>query len=201
MRLRRRREPVDSTAGDRVRVAELFTTIQGEGLLTGVPSTFVRLSGCNLRCAWCDTPYASWAPEGEQMDVAAVFDRVAGLGLEHVVLTGGEPMMFKELVQLCAELRRCGRHVTVETAGTLDLPIECDMLSISPKGESSVPDGPAGDRHRGAMWRPDMAAKLVGRQREAGRDWQVKFVVQQPGGLPGRCLPLVRCPGRATIAP
>ncbi len=80
-----------------MKVAEIYQSVQGEGLLTGVESTFVRTSGCNLRCWYCDTPFASWAPEGEDLSVEEIFARVVELEAMHVVLTGGEPMLFAEI--------------------------------------------------------------------------------------------------------
>src|SRR3954467_14506864 len=102
-----------------MKLSELFFSIQGEGKLTGVPSVFVRVSGCNLRCVWCDTPYASWNPEGAEMSPEQIVAEVAGFGAWHVVLTGGEPMMFKEVVPLIGALKSRRMHITVETAGTL----------------------------------------------------------------------------------
>ena len=122
-----------------MRIAEIFRSIQGEGCLTGTESAFVRTSGCNLRCSYCDTPYASWTPEGEDLSVDEIAARVDQLDRNHVVLTGGEPMLFAELIPLAARLRRSGRHITIETAGTLYLPLECDLMSISPKLSNSTP--------------------------------------------------------------
>src|SRR5438477_10105679 len=81
-------------------ISEIFHSLQGEGELTGVPSVFVRTSGCNLRCNWCDTPYASWNPEGEILSVEQVLTEIARYPARHVVLTGGEPMIAKELPAL-----------------------------------------------------------------------------------------------------
>ena len=78
----------------RLRLSELFTSVQGEGGLVGVPSVFVRLSGCNLRCVWCDTPYASWNPEGPTLDADEIADQALATGIRHAVITGGEPMLF-----------------------------------------------------------------------------------------------------------
>src|SRR5436190_3125991 len=101
-------------------ISEIFYSIQGEGELTGVPSVFVRTSGCNLRCTWCDTPYASWNPEGEQRSVAQIVTAVEGFPVaKHVVLTGGEPMIAKDIRGLAAELKTKGRHITIETAATI----------------------------------------------------------------------------------
>ena len=169
-----------------MRIAEIFRSIQGEGRLTGTRSVFVRVSGCNLRCSYCDTPYASWNPEGEDLSVAEIVDRVQGLArppsetapavVEHVVLTGGEPMLFAELIPLSAALRRAGRHVTIETAGTLYLPVECDLMSISPKLSNSFPppdrDPRWSRRHRLNCHVPEVIRRLA-----AEYDYQLKFVV------------------------
>src|ERR1051326_5564303 len=103
-----------------MKISELFYSIQGEGKLAGVPSVFIRTSGCNLRCTWCDTPYASWNPEGKEMPVAEIAREVARLSgdkTRYVVITGGEPMMFKETADLIVAMKEAKRHVTVETAG------------------------------------------------------------------------------------
>ncbi len=114
-------------------IAETFDSIQGEGSLLGTPSFFIRTAGCNLRCTWCDTPYASWDAAGDQRSVASLVEEVQRSGRKHVVLTGGEPLMFPGLVELNDALRASGCHVTVETAGTLELPLTCDLLSCSPQ--------------------------------------------------------------------
>ena len=94
-------------------VSEIFYSIQGEGKLTGVPSVFVRTSGCNLRCRWCDTMYASWRPEGDEMTVGAIVDAVCAFPAQHVVVPGGEPMVAMGGAELRAALREKGRHWTV----------------------------------------------------------------------------------------
>jgi 7-carboxy-7-deazaguanine synthase len=159
-----------------MRVVEIYRSVQGEGFLTGVPSVFVRASGCNLRCWFCDTPYASWQPEGRDMAVDEIVSQVEEWETEHVVVTGGEPMLYAELIPLCARLRAVGRHVTIETAGTLFLPVACDLVSISPKFASSAPDARYHSRwhrrHQRERHRPDVIRKLV-----AQSEYQVKFVV------------------------
>src|SRR6266566_4395256 len=115
-----------------MKVAELFYSIQGEGKLAGLPSFFVRASGCNLRCTWCDTPYASWEPEGEEMTVPEMTARVAEVGARHVVLTGGEPMLMAEIVELCDALKARGHHITIETAATVYKELKLDLASLSP---------------------------------------------------------------------
>src|SRR3954470_9597074 len=96
-------------------ISEVFYSIQGEGQLTGVPSVFIRTSGCNLRCSWCDTPYASWQPEGEEVALDALVERALVYPARHFVLTGGEPMIAKGIAELAATLRVTGGHITIET--------------------------------------------------------------------------------------
>src|SRR5471032_2707742 len=103
-------------------VSEIFYSIQGEGELAGIPSVFVRASGCNLRCTWCDTPYASWNPQGEDVTVAEIARQVAEHRTRHVVITGGEPMIMPEIVELCSVIKSAGHHVTIETAATVFAP-------------------------------------------------------------------------------
>ncbi len=162
-----------------MRIAEIYTSIQGEGLLTGTPSVFVRASGCNLRCCFCDTPYASWRPEGEDLSVDEILDAVNRHEVRHVVVTGGEPMLFAEMAPLTEALRAQGRHITIETAGTLYLEFACDLMSISPKLANSTPpvaqDPRWHARHERTRHRPDVAQRLMTRY-----DWQLKFVVDQP---------------------
>ena len=83
-----------------MKIAEIFYSIQGEGMLVGTPSVFVRTSGCNLRCVWCDTPYTSWEPEGEEVALEEILARVARYRAHYVVVTGGEPMIAPEIVPL-----------------------------------------------------------------------------------------------------
>jgi 7-carboxy-7-deazaguanine synthase len=161
-----------------MKIAEIYKSVQGEGLLTGVESTFVRASGCNLRCWYCDTPYASWQPEGDDLGEHEILARVAVLGAQHVVLTGGEPMLFAELLPLAASLRERGQHITIETAGTLYLPVACSLMSISPKLANSTPSaeraGRWSERHDRARHVPEVIRRLV-----AEYPYQFKFVIDQ----------------------
>src|SRR5690349_12088167 len=115
-----------------MKICEIFYSIQGEGKLLGVPSVFVRASGCNLRCVWCDTPYASWDPQGEDVSVDEIVRRVSAHEANHVVVTGGEPMIMPEVVALCDALKSHGHHITIETAATVYKPgTKVDLASLS----------------------------------------------------------------------
>ena len=162
-----------------MRIAEIFHSIQGEGELAGVPSVFVRTSGCNLRCAGCDTPYASWNPEGVEMTVNEIADAVQKHPSRHVVLTGGEPMISRGIRELAQTLRQLGKHITIETAGTCSPDgIACDLASVSPKFANSTPVPGSIDpawiaRHEESRLRPDVLAEWI-----RGGRYQIKLVVR-----------------------
>ena len=156
-----------------MKIAEIFYSIQGEGTLAGVPSVFVRASGCNLRCTWCDTPYASWSPEGQDVSVDEILRRIAECGTRYVVLTGGEPMIFPELPEITQRLRAGGYHITIETAGTVTAPVECDLMSISPKLSNSTPEGGWAAQHERLRYQPEVLRELMSRY-----PYQLKFVVE-----------------------
>jgi len=159
-----------------VKISEIFYSIQGEGTLIGVPSVFVRTSGCNLRCVWCDTPYTSWAPEGSDMTVEQIAEQVALFAAKHVVVTGGEPMIAPQIVPLTERLKQQDLHITIETAGTVMAPVVCDLMSISPKLKNSVPLERDGGRwaaqHERTRWQPDVLKSLM-----AEYEYQLKFVI------------------------
>lgn len=165
-------------------ISEIFYSVQGEGSLVGVPSVFVRTSGCNLRCAWCDTPYASWNPEGSEMSVESIIAEVEKHPTRFVVVTGGEPMIAKGIRELLAALKARGKHITIETAATI-MPdgVACDLASMSPKLPNSTPSveqaGKAwNERHEATRWRPDVVAAWC-----AAYDFQLKFVVSSEADL------------------
>jgi len=162
-------------------ISEIFYSIQGEGEMTGVPSVFVRTSGCNLRCAWCDTPYASWNPEGDLRTVPQILAEVQTFqAARHVVLTGGEPMIAKEVRVLAKEIQALGHHLTIETAATVAPEgIVCDLASLSPKLLNSAPDAQAHGawrkKHEATRWQPDVVRAWVD-----AYPYQFKFVVARP---------------------
>ena len=102
-----------------MQVNELFKSIQGEGLDAGLPFTFVRFTACNLRCTYCDTEYAFY--EGEEVALDDVVERVLATKIDNVCLTGGEPLLQRDLPELMTRLLERGLHVVVETGGSLPL--------------------------------------------------------------------------------
>lgn len=165
-----------------MKISEIFYSIQGEGILAGVPSVFVRTSGCNLRCTWCDTPYTSWNPEGREVSIDDVASEARGFAATHVVVTGGEPMIAEGIVELTHRLKESALHVTIETAGTVHKDVACDLMSISPKLANSTPHERDGGRwaaqHDRLRYQPDVLSKLM---REF--EYQLKFVVTSPQDL------------------
>ncbi|WP_435195227.1 7-carboxy-7-deazaguanine synthase QueE [Natronomonas sp. EA1] len=170
--------------GPALPVNELFCSLQGEGILNGVPSVFIRTAGCNLRCWFCDSYHTSWEPTGAWDAVDAIVERVAEYDAEHVVLTGGEPLIHESAVHLLDELAARGYHTTVETNGTIHREASIDLASVSPKLSSSTPtperppaggDEPVGDwpeRHERDRIDIDALRALC-----RDYDTQLKFVV------------------------
>ncbi|WP_262179654.1 7-carboxy-7-deazaguanine synthase QueE [Haloarcula laminariae] len=172
----------ESADGD-LPVNELFCSLQGEGRLSGVPSVFVRTSGCNLRCWFCDSYHTSWEPTGEWYGVADLVAAVGEYDADHVVLTGGEPLVHESSVDLLEELAARGYHTTVETNGTIYRDAPIDLASVSPKLDSSTPtpdrdpkgDGEWADRHADRRLDVETLARFV-----EAYDTQLKFVVTGP---------------------
>lgn len=161
-----------------MRLSEIFYSIQGEGRLVGTPSIFIRTSGCNLRCVWCDTPYTSWHPQGEAWDLAEILAEAERYPARHVVITGGEPLLDPEIEELTVRLKEKGYHMTIETAATLFKPVVCDLLSMSPKLANSTP----WKRGKGRFARMHEQRRLnfaVMQQLMDRYDHQFKFVVER----------------------
>jgi len=159
-------------------LSEIFYSIQGEGELTGVPSVFIRTSGCNLRCRWCDTKYASWEPQGSEYEVTEIIQKVQQYPARHCVITGGEPMVAKGIHDLTEALHTLGYHITIETAATVSPgKITCDLASLSPKLASSTPlesEIESGwiSKHEALRIQPDIIREWIDRH-----SFQCKFVV------------------------
>ena len=170
-----------STETDSLPINELFYSIQGEGKLAGVPSVFVRTSGCNLRCWFCDSYHTSWEPTHAWMDTEEIIEEVKTHGqADHVVITGGEPMIHEESTALINELSREGYHITIETNGTTYRDASIDLASISPKLQNSIPtqakdpkgDGEWSERHDERRIDMEALSRLVDEYPS-----QLKFVV------------------------
>ncbi|WP_132059395.1 7-carboxy-7-deazaguanine synthase QueE [Halorussus amylolyticus] len=167
-------------ARDSLPINELFESLQGEGRLAGVPSVFVRTSGCNLRCWFCDSYHTSWEPTHATMGVEEILAEVESFGADHVVVTGGEPLIHDSVVSLLEQLSERGYHTTVETNGTVYRDAPIDLASVSPKLASSTPtpetdpkgEGEWAERHDDRRIDLDALAALV-----EAYDFQLKFVV------------------------
>jgi 7-carboxy-7-deazaguanine synthase len=159
-----------------MRIAEFFQSIQGEGEFAGTPSVFVRTTGCNLRCWFCDTPYTSWEPEGTHESWQQLAERILACDCLHVVVTGGEPLLQPDIVPLTECLARAGRFVTIETAGTVHRPAHAALMSISPKRPNSTPsDALWSKRHDALRDRIDVVSQMTREYR-----YQLKYVIDSP---------------------
>ncbi len=164
-----------------MRVSEIFYSLQGEGFLAGLPSIFIRLAGCPLRCKWCDTKYAWDRTAGAHYTIDKILQTVQQWPCEFVVITGGEPMINSDLPQLVKKLKDLEKHITIETAGIAFISsLACDLMSISPKLSNSTPEDPAlAEIHEDS--RLDLA---VLRELIDNYNYQLKFVVDSPKDMP-----------------
>jgi len=161
-------------------INEIFYSIQGEGFLAGVPSVFVRLAGCPLRCRWCDTKYA-WDPmDGQEQSITEIVPTVRQWPCKFVVITGGEPMINSDLPQLVNQLKDLGKHITIETAGIAFIQdLSCDLMSISPKLSNSTPSDPAiASSHEASRLNLAALRDLINNY-----NYQIKFVVNSHADL------------------
>lgn len=171
----------DDIDSDALPVNEVFYSLQGEGKLAGTPSVFIRTSGCNLRCWFCDSYHTSWEPTHSWMSIDDIVDEVLSFDeADHVVFTGGEPLLHEESIKLLDELASHDYHTTVETNGTIYRDAPIDLASISPKLRSSTPtadrdpdgEGEWADRHDRRRIDLDVLGQLVTNYAS-----QLKFVV------------------------
>jgi len=164
-----------------MRINEIFYSLQGEGFLAGVPSAFIRLVGCPLRCRWCDTKYAWDQTAGAHYSIAKIVQTIQQWPAKFVVVTGGEPMINSELPQLVQELKAAGKHITIETAGIAFVPdMPCDLMSISPKLSNSTPTEP----ELAAIHEDSRLDIAVLRELIDNYEYQLKFVVDSEADLP-----------------
>lgn len=163
-----------------MRISEIFYSLQGEGFLAGMPSVFVRLAGCPLRCRWCDTKYAWSLQVGEDYSIDKILKAVQRFESNFVVITGGEPMVSSELSELVRSLKNHGKHITIETAGIVYIPdMDCDLMSISPKLSNSVPIEPElAEGHKDSMLDIAALAEIIDNY-----NYQLKFVVDSEDDL------------------
>jgi 7-carboxy-7-deazaguanine synthase len=158
----------------RLRVTEIFRSIQGESTRAGLPCTFVRLTGCSLRCVWCDTAYAFQG--GEDLPIDRILARVAELGGDLVELTGGEPLEQEAVYPLAAALADRGATVLVETGGHVPIdrldPRTIAILDVKAPGSGMVH---ANDLSNLARLRPQDELKFVLADR-ADFQWSLEMV-------------------------
>lgn len=151
-----------------MKISEIFYSIQGEGKLIGTPFIFIRTAGCNLSCQYCDTKYAKVGQEWQLVDIVV---EVTKFPCKHIVITGGEPLLQSATLDLCHMLSSMNYHVTIETNGTLSIPmpdvIGIDLLSISPKLSNSGVD-------KNKRYKVDIVKELI----SYGIDYYLKFVVE-----------------------
>jgi 7-carboxy-7-deazaguanine synthase len=163
-----------------MKVIDIFYSLQGEGFLAGVPSVFVRLAGCPLRCKWCDTKYAWDNGAGNGYSIEKIIQMVQRVQSKFIVITGGEPMASSGLAELVRKLKELKKHITVETAGTTfiaDMP--CDLMSISPKLSNSTPEKiELAETHEALRLDVAVLRKLIDNYK-----YQLKFVVDSQDDL------------------
>ena len=162
-------------------INQIFYSLQGEGFSAGVPSVFIRVAGCELRCRWCDTKY-TWNEEaGTDYTIENIVQAVQKYQTGFVVITGGEPMINRHLPELVRQLKSCDKHITIETAGTVFIPaLACDLMSISPKLSNSTPtDAQLAAIHEKARLDISALTELIDNYQ-----YQLKFVVESAHDLP-----------------
>ena len=161
--------------------------MQGEGFLAGVPSVFVRLAGCPLRCKWCDTKYAWDEKAGQDYTIAEIVKTVLRKeppgqqwSCKFIVITGGEPMTNSDLPKLVQQLKAADKHITIETAGIAFIPdLACDLMSISPKLSNSAPTDP----ELAAVHEDSRLDIAVLRKLIDNYEYQLKFIVDSETDL------------------
>jgi 7-carboxy-7-deazaguanine synthase len=160
-----------------------FYTIQGEGKYIGYPSVFCRTSTCNLKCHWvntdgtstiCDTPHTSFNPEVNMTDIGTLVSNITSYNCQHIVITGGEPFLQKNLSLFIEQLKQVMPNcfITIETNGTLYSKTLADFISISPKLSSSGMDLKYGKLHNSKRINLDSLKELI-----TNHEYQLKFVI------------------------
>ena len=183
-------------AAERLKLTEIFLSLQGEARSAGLPTVFVRLTGCPLRCTYCDTAYAFYG--GEWSDIDAIVERVRAFGVKDVCVTGGEPLAQKRCVQLLDRLLEAGLRVSLETSGAIDIaPVDPRVSRVV---DIKTPDSGESGRN---LWSniehltPHDQLKFVICSR-ADYEWAKAQLAER--GLPERCEVLFS-PSYAQVAP
>lgn len=171
----------------KMKINEIFYSLQGEGRLAGVPSVFVRVAGCPLRCRWCDTKYAWSETAGREMSSDEIEKEISAFDTSYFVITGGEPMYCQDFDDFIKSVAKPGRHITIETAGIRFIPnLPCNLMSISPKLANSTPKDPdLAAEHESKRFNLKALQSLIKEY-----EYQLKFVVDVPADLDGiaQCL-------------
>ncbi len=152
-----------------IQISEIFYSIQGEGLLAGRPSVFIRLAGCPLRCNYCDTKYALDAKTGIKISIDEIVKQVKKYKTDYIVITGGEPMICPNLSLLCNAFKKY--HITIETAGIKFIDgLKCGLMSISPKLSNAY----LKKSDKKLYLKTDRLKKLI-----KNYNYQLKFVIEK----------------------
>jgi 7-carboxy-7-deazaguanine synthase len=184
--------PID----ERLRLIEVYASVQGESTWAGLPCVFVRLAGCNLRCTWCDSTFTFKG--GEHRSIDSVVAEVAEAGIHLVEITGGEPLAHRQVVPLIERLQAAGHQVIVETSGSVD-------IAILPDGAHAIMDLKAPDSGEvdANFWpnighlRPGDEVKFVLASR---RDYEWSREVVREHGLEER-VPVLFSPAHGLLDP
>ena len=176
-------------------IAEIFYSLQGESTFAGLPFAFVRLAGCNLRCAYCDTPAAR--EKGTPLPLEEILRRVERIGARHVEITGGEPLLQEDTPRLCRQLLERGHTVLVETNGSLPVgslpPGTVRVVDVKTPGSGEA--GSFWEENLRAMSPPDQLKFVIGSR--ADFDWTVDFIAARLPGSPLEVLLSPVTPGLA----
>ncbi len=160
-----------------INVCEMFHSIQGEGMLEGIPSVLIRLVGCNLCCDWCDTKEILNRGNYITLNEHELLECLAKYNCKYIIITGGEPTLFEGLEQLICLLQKWGYHVTVETNGTIKTEIHCDLISISPKLSNSIPKSIKSEEQLKQYNQKRINIEAIRFYMRSG-NYQIKFVVR-----------------------
>jgi len=154
-------------------INELYTCLQGEGKLTGVPHILIRVSGCRLRCqfanSFCDTPYSSWGPEKGKFTYEDIFEfYMNNRHIKHTMITGGGPTLHRNmLVELCHLAKEFDHYITIETEGSESVGTMADLISLSPKLSNSTP--------RPGTWMPYLNREVTEKDKEKHEKWRCNY--------------------------